>query len=73
MATAIPTVNPTMIEFGTSLAYLPTPNIPLTINMTPEIIEIGTKNRWADSNVKPSLLYLCIRPAITGIKAAVGS
>ena len=72
IATAIPTVKPTIIEFGTSLAYFPTPKIPITINTIPEIIETTTKNPCADSNVRPSGLYLVIKPAITGIKAAVG-
>jgi hypothetical protein len=69
---AIPIVKPTIIEFGTSLAYFPIPKTPMRIRMIPEIIETSTKKPCADSYVRPSGLYLVIRPAITGIKAAVG-
>ena len=42
--TAIPIVNPTIIEFGTNLANLPIPKNPKMINTIPEIKETKTKN-----------------------------
>ena len=63
-----------MIELGTSLAYLPTPYMPIIIRIIPEIIETKTRKPCACSKDPPiaGLLYFAIRAAITGIKAAVG-
>ena len=73
MATAIPTVKPTMMEFGTSLAYLPTPNMPMTISTTPDMMDTSTRKPCAVSNCPPPAgPYFAMCAAMTGMNAAVG-